>query len=537
MSAAPRLTDRTVTPGETVSGKNVPANVELTIDRGGIVEASSFQLFDTIYVNAGGMLSQSVLSGTAVFNSGSVVSCLLEAGGSLLVNLGGTSEDTQVRTGGIETIVGNSVSATVQSGGVQLISGAAQDAVVTAGGVQEVTLGTASDTEVLSGGQEVVSGSGLGTAVLTTVFGGGIAMVQNALFRDGEIAAGGQLMMQAGGTIDSTDVQSGGLLFVLPESSEDFVDTQVQAGGTLVLLGGAGDQGLVVNSGAFILSATVDVTSSVLPGAEGYVEAEGNDPIGTTLGANERQEVFSGGVASHTVIADGEQLVDPHGLAQNTVVSSGFGQIITPDGTATGTVLKGAGYQFVSGGVASDTTISSGGAQFVYGGGTASSSTIGTGGSATLEGRSNLPAALAIGAVVSGGSQVASAYSLAEQTTLEAGGTLTVAGEGSATGATISAGGVVQIAGGTATDLVLISGGTIDVTWLAYVAGGSATLNSKDVLTVSEGSHQLNLQLAGSYSGETFALSPDSGGHTDITIAGGSALPPSADLDFHFHHG
>ena len=92
----------------------------------------------------------------------------------------------------------------------------------------------------------------------------------------------------------------------------------------------------------------------------------------------------------------------------------------------------------------------------------------------------------------------------------------------------MTSGGTEQIgAEGAATNLVLANGGTADLTYLAYVSGATAALNSStDVLTVSAGGTSTTLQLSGSYSGTEFQLADDGSGGTNILAA--AAGPESA---------
>jgi autotransporter passenger strand-loop-strand repeat protein len=96
-----------------------------------------------------------------------------------------------------------------------------------------------------------------------------------------------------------------------------------------------------------------------------------------------------------------------------------------------------------------------------------------------------------------------------------------VSSGGSAVSTTISSGGFEVISsGGFAIDTVLQLGGTIDVTFLPYVSGGSASLDSgTDRLTVSQGGHTYTQQMSSSYAGEFFHLAPDGSGGTDIFLS------------------
>jgi hypothetical protein len=64
----------------------------------------------------------------------------------------------------------------------------------------------------------------------------------------------------------------------------------------------------------------------------------------------------------------------------------------------------------------------------------------------------------------------------------------------------------------------------IDVAYLPYVSGGSATLYATtDVLTVSEGGQTYTQQLSENYAGYLFDLTPDGNGGTDVTMTTAAA--------------
>ena len=60
-------------------------------------------------------------------------------------------------------------------------------------------------------------------------------------------------------------------------------------------------------------------------------------------------------------------------------------------------------------------------------------------------------------------------------------------------------------------------GGSIDVSYLPYASGGSASVNSSDLLTVSVGGQTYTQQLAGDYADVHFQLAEDTGSGTLVT--------------------
>jgi Hint domain len=76
----------------------------------------------------------------------------------------------------------------------------------------------------------------------------------------------------------------------------------------------------------------------------------------------------------------------------------------------------------------------------------------------------------------------------------------------------------VVVSGGTAVSTTVDSGGAIDLANLVFSGGGSAFVDSSDVLSVTEGTDTYTQQLAGNYAGEYFQVSPDTGSGTLVTL-------------------
>jgi autotransporter passenger strand-loop-strand repeat protein len=91
-----------------------------------------------------------------------------------------------------------------------------------------------------------------------------------------------------------------------------------------------------------------------------------------------------------------------------------------------------------------------------------------------------------------------------------------------------SGGTEVISAGGTAADTTVTYGGAIDLNFLAYAPGATASVNSStDVFTVSAGSNTYTQQLAGDYAGLQCVVTPDGSGGTCITLTDEPPEPPT----------
>jgi autotransporter passenger strand-loop-strand repeat protein len=405
----------------------------------------------------------------------------------------------------------------VDSGGQQEVGGTASGAVLS-GGTQVILFGSARGTVVSAGGSQLVL---FGAATVTTIDAGGSALVNGGATMSGAVVNGGTLTVEAGAMA---------------------TDTVVSAGGSAVVLGTLDGAALVgIYTGTAVISA-VDIVSG------------GGVASGTQIGAWGVEAVSSGGTASAAVIGDlGTEVVSAGGTASGAIVSSGGTQVLS-GGTAVGTMVNVSAYQTVfSGGVASDTTVGAGGFDVISAGGSAVSATILSGGAENVDtgglavatvvdsGGQQEVAGTASGAVLDGGTQVilggtavattvnAGGSELviangAAATTINSGGSATIFGGATASGAVVSAGGLLTIeSGATVTDTTLLSGGTLDLAFLTYASGGSATINAQDVLTVSEGATSTPLQLAGSYSGEHFVVAPDTFTGTLVSLEAGPA--------------
>ena len=235
------------------------------------------------------------------------------------------------------------------------------------------------------------------------------------------------------------------------------------------------------------------------------------------LGARVVSRIYDGGrkaVYTAAVAAMMVQNLTPDALAASmnvsgegasvsglTIPGSGYDLLkVWSGGSTIGTKLSAGGSEYVSsGGLASGTQISEGGLQKVYYGGTVRNTVISEGGTQTLFGNATSSAGgVAIGTIISGGTQnitsyaVASntqivtgtqnisKYAVASDTTISAGGTQNVASLGSAFNTVIEAGGSQIVSkGGTVISTTLNSG--------AYQSMAGATAN---VLIINEGASQ-----------------------------------------------
>ena len=236
----------------------------------------------------------------------------------------------------------------------------------------------------------------------------------------------------------------------------------------------------------------------------------------TAINSGGSAHVSSGGNTSGSVVfKGGNEFVLNGGTAATTTISSGGIQFVSVGGVAVDTTVKQGGFQFVSGS-ASNVTVSSGGVQDVVAG-KASGTIVEAGGSETVE-----TTGTAVGMVVNGGAHVIVQGS-ANTTHLNNGAVEQVFGL--AIGTVVSSGGTEVISSffgtnGSLFNTVMQVGGTIDVTFLPFASGGSASFSaSTHKLTVSQGGHTYSQTLSGSYTSNAFELVSDGGTGTLIVLA------------------
>jgi autotransporter passenger strand-loop-strand repeat protein len=220
---------------------------------------------------------------------------------------------------------------------------------------------------------------------------------------------------------------------------------------------------------------------------------------------------------------------------------SGGHEWIFGGGSATGVTVSSGGTLVVSGAagsaaVASGTTVLAGGIETVFVSATETGGTVSSGGEISVNGAMTGETILAGGnyfiGPLSGGLGLATSTTVFGTGHVESGSTETadkiqsggidiISSGGTASATTVNSGGVLVISsGGSAIDTNLQYGGTIDATYVPYVSGATATLNSStDVLTVTDGANTLTYQMAGAYAtGDTFLVSSDTNGDSQITL-------------------
>ena len=212
----------------------------------------------------------------------------------------------------------------------------------------------------------------------------------------------------------------------------------------------------------------------------------------TTVSSGQTSAVSSGSPSGGWVVLSGGTLnVVSGGFISGAIVDGGLDNVLL-GGTAIDTIVNNGGEENIhSGGVATGSIVSRGGDELINSLGGISGVTVEGG---TLE--------LAAGSIVSGGIAFAGT-----------GGTVKIDGTVMPTSANVISG--------------FVPGNTIDLAGVSFTSGGSVGL-SGHVLEISAGgagsSFSLHLDPSQSYSGESFKLSADGSGGTEIQISDGFSI-------------
>jgi autotransporter passenger strand-loop-strand repeat protein/autotransporter-associated beta strand protein len=277
-------------------GTNVVDGV--TIQSGAIVDFT---------IDQGGSISGFVLlsgGGDVVYSGGVVSSTVVSSGGYEEIYSGGVASGTVVSNGGVEAVqFGGVVNGTVvDGGGNESVYGIASGTIVSSGGALfSYSGGVASGTVLSSGGVVIVYNGGVASG--TVISSGDQENVGSAgTASDATVDSGGTLTVFDGGTLTGNIINNGTLAFDL-YGSDTFAGTltgsgslAVSGGSTLVMSGGdrfTGD--------ATISDGTLELGSATAVGTGPITFAAGSeDPLridGTTMPAN----VISGFTAGDTV--------------------------------------------------------------------------------------------------------------------------------------------------------------------------------------------------------------------------------------------
>jgi autotransporter passenger strand-loop-strand repeat protein len=470
------VVEAAVPSGETISHRVFCGDRQADTSDGQIVSSGQTASGGTIgygqtqsVLSGGTDIGTAILGGTqSVYGTASSVSVGLDSAGNpgvetvysggrtIATTVAGTGEEI-VLSGGTAylTVVSTQFTSDGYAGGTLIVSsgGVAWGAIVT-GSVDYPHLNTSGEF-VLPGGMDIRG----------TVGAGGREYVSGTVSAI-TVSSGGYLELDPGGTASGVTVLSGGEIVFAGGTATDLV---IKSGGLqvgVVVSSGQTASGVIVGSGAVqtVLSGGTTIAEAISGGIQKvYGVASGTSlsgdaagpsagvqylysggvSISSVIGALGSEVVSSGGVASGTLVSDGqfgieqfggELFVSSGGVAYDvTVVSSvpyipnvPIGVTIERGGEEVGATIGNLGREYVSG-IAADVVVGSGGYLELDAGGNASGVTVSAGGAIVLDGGTVTQLTLQSGAVeiiqvvVSG--QTVSGYVVNYYQTVLAGGT------------------------------------------------------------------------------------------------------------------
>jgi autotransporter passenger strand-loop-strand repeat protein/ELWxxDGT repeat protein len=532
---APIVDYEAIAYGQTVDGVTVVGGGTVDVQSGGTLNGGTVSAGGTVEVEYGGTASGIfVASGGFELVSGTLSGGTVGSGGTAELGWDGVAIGGTIGDGGAEFVTdgGWLVAGTLSSGGlVELVYGGTAWGLFIADGGTAVAYG--------GGTLELTTGAdGVGTIAFGAISGGTL-LVDDTIMPSGTIDG-----LVAGDTIDLTaaaydptaaaSLGAGNVLAITENSgtydlqldpSQYFLSENFVAGPD----GGTGTEITLVqvpiDSSVFVANGqTVDGVTVV---GGGTVDV-GGLLNGGTVSAGGAVDVENGGTANFTTVsAGGNETISSGGVTNLTAVSAWGWQEVFSGGSADGTFVAGRGVQDISGGTANDTTISGWlwagwlpeiALQRVFSGGVANQATLDmlgqqwvySGGSANST------------TVSSGGYEIVYSGGTADYTVVSAGGYEIVSSGGTASGTVVNNGGYEVVAvGGSATSTTVESGGAIDVAYLPYATGGSASVDTNGLLEASVGGGTYTQQLSPADAGQLYGVTPDGTGGTLLTAGSG----------------
>ena len=455
---------------------NIASQGSSTVNRGGVVNETTIN-GGTLSVLSGGKALGTILQSGTESVSGTDVGSVIN-GGVQQVNRNGTVQNTQINggeqkvlvrgtatgsiiSGGVQNVYGDSLSSEIKDNGVMNVysSGYAENTLMSGGEMNVLSGGFSSGVQI-SGGVETVYGFDIngtvnggiqkveadGQAEDTVIQGSGVQQILSGGYGfNANIKDGGIQIAEQGGYAYRSNVYDGGVLNALGEAYEVTVydggvlnvedgglaaDTQVN-GGALTIHQGGTSQNTILASGVENVYGTSNGTQ--INGGVQNVYGVANSSV---IASGAKQEVYTGGTASKTVINDGA-LQTVYGIVNSSILSVGGVLNVEDGGLAADTQINGGVLTIHQGGTSQNTILASG-VENVYG---TSNGTQINGGVQNVYGVANSSV------VASGGEQ--RVYGDVQSTQVNQSGILTVLSGGNAQNAQLTSGTLNLYSGGT----------------------------------------------------------------------------------------
>jgi autotransporter passenger strand-loop-strand repeat protein len=518
--------------GVTLSGLDVKKGLSLIVSSGGTVSKTEVMSGGTLEL-AGGKAVGVVLdvgASEALASGATLKGAIVSNARTLIVSSGATASGATVFAGGtVEVLGGATPDLKISSGGKEVLGGlyTVSGLAVGKGVTLTVTSGYLIRTIVSSGGLLIDSGGGRAPSVSGTIVSkGGNETVVDAISYRTQIKGGTQIVEGLGLTVSAV-VSSGGRQQVA--GGVLVSDTTVLSGGILAVSGGGYIDGGTVSSGGEIIFGAqtnsvhqldVDVGAKEIITSGGFLDVVPGVTLRNLTVQDDATLIYAGGTVRDLKVDRGGTIeINATRIVKNLAITAGARLVVLVNGTA----------------IAAN--IASGGALRDLG----RTSNVVVGGTEQVE-----KAAIAFGSILRGGKEIVVNLGTASGTTISAGGLLTVQSGGAADATTISNGGIMAVSsGGTIGGTVKfgthatlsfapVSGTTlatsgfkatdaIDLTNFAFGSPVKHTFienkaKTKGFLTVTDGRLKVTIDLFGQHVAAGFHFTKDGAG-TAITYA------------------
>ncbi|WP_419728975.1 Hint domain-containing protein [Lichenicola sp.] len=473
----------------TLAGGVYSGGGRLLVDAGGVISGVTVE--NDTYVGAGGTATHDTILAYEEIQAGGTALSETVSGGSLYIDAGATGSGTVISTG-FEYVRGggSETGAIVSSGGTLFLD-------ADGGGVGRMSGGTIVAGGILSGladglllGTVLNSGTAEGTLDVSGILSGGV------------YSGGGRLQADAGGVIsgvlieNTTYVGAGGTATHDTIVAYEEIQTggtalsETVSGGSLYIDAGATGSGTVIGTGFEYVRGGGIETNALVSGTL-YLDQDGGG-IGVMSGGT----IAAGGILSG--LADGLLLgtVTNDGTAEGSLqvsgtlaggIYGGAGRLLADaGGVVSGVMIENATYAGSGGTLTHDAILAR---EEIYAGGTALSETV-SGGSLFIDG-----SATGSGTVISTGYEYVHGGGSETDAIVSSGGTLFLDADGNGvammSGGTIVAGGILSgLADGLLLGTVTNSGtaeGTLDVSGIlsggVYSGGGRLLADAGGVIS------------------------------------------------------
>ncbi len=326
-------------------------HAEQTVINGGEMEVEEEASTVKTTINAGtqyvyGTDSNSIINGGEqnIAGGGKAINTQINSGGKQTVDIGGSTEGSEVAAGGtMQVLSWGSAANTLLNGGEMIVAAGAESSGTRIDAGTQTVAGTDSDAVINGGTQNVQSG---GRSENATLNGGTQNIESGALANATKIINGTQNVY---GTSENAQL-SGGKMEIFQGGS---AANTLLNGGEMIVAAGAESSGTRINAGTQIVAGTD--SNALINGGTQNVQSGGHSENATLNGGT--QNIESGASANGTKINNGTQNV--YGTSENAQLSGGKMEIFQ-GGSAANTLLNGGEMVVAAGAESSGTRIDAG---------------------------------------------------------------------------------------------------------------------------------------------------------------------------------